>query len=168
MIRPAQKSDVPALERLEVASFPTDRLSRQRFLAALRNPRADMLVDVEPADILRGYALVFYRQGAREARLYSIAVAAAQRGHGIGKALLAALEAGARARGCTSMRLEVRAADPVAQGLYHRSGYTDFGRYPDYYEDHAEALRLRKALTAPPAAAAPAIRPARRRTCHFV
>src|SRR6185312_1769531 len=94
-------------------------------------------------------AVVFYRRYAHAARLYSLAVGAHARGTGLGGALLAASEADARARGCTSMRLEVRTDNPSAIALYERRGYTRIARLPGFYEDGADGWRYLKALVTP-------------------
>jgi hypothetical protein len=58
----------------------------------------------------------------------------------------AAAEDEARRRGDLFMRLEVRADNAAAIALYQRLGYKAFGRHLDYYEDHAEAIRLHKRI----------------------
>jgi len=111
----------------------------------VRRPTAAMLVD-DSRGTLRGYALVLFRKDTTNARLYSICTAPEARGQGIGRKLLRACEKKAAARGATHMRLEVHARDKVAQKLYMDSGYVQFGTYPHYYEDGANALRLEKRL----------------------
>ena len=67
---------------------------------------------------------------------------------GVGRALLAALEAEAGAAGLETMRLEVRADNARAIALYRKAGYREIGRYETYYEDGESALRFEKALVA--------------------
>ncbi|MDN3719684.1 hypothetical protein QW131_12140 [Roseibium salinum] len=43
------------------------------------------------------------------------------------------------------LRLEVRADNEAAIGLYRKSGYRDLGRIDDYYDDGCAALRMEKA-----------------------
>jgi ribosomal protein S18 acetylase RimI-like enzyme len=59
---------------------------------------------------------------------------------------MAACERAARKRGCETLRLEVRADNAGAIGLYEKLGYERFGRYENYYEDGAPALRFDKPL----------------------
>jgi len=54
--------------------------------------------------------------------LYSVAVASARNGEGIGRALVAHAEAALKARGCVKVNLQVRAGNPVV-GFYERLGY---------------------------------------------
>ncbi|MFC4729585.1 GNAT family N-acetyltransferase [Coralloluteibacterium thermophilus] len=146
-LRDAVAADLPALLALE-AAFPGDRLSPRQFRHHLRSPRARLRL-AEAGGAVAGYALVLRRAGSARARLYSIIVAPAHAGRGLGARLLADAEAGAAAAGCRRMGLEVRADNLPAQALYRRAGYTGAGRRMRYYEDGADALRFEKALPAP-------------------
>ncbi len=147
--RPATPADLDALLDLEGRAFSGDRLSRRSFRRFLMPGRASLLV-LDDGHGLLGYALVIYRRGTALARLYSIAVDPARAGRGLGARLLAAAEAKAFAHGSAVMRLESRPDNTAAIALYTRRGYRQFGHYVDYYEDHADALRFQKWLSAPP------------------
>jgi len=144
-IRRATLADLPGLLALEHSAFTTDHLSPRQYRHHLNNAGAEVLAACDGSGLL-GKAVVFFRSGSRIARLYSIAVDHAARGRGIGEALLAAAEAGARARGAARMRLEVRQDNPGAMRLYERCGYVRFGMRPGYYEDGADAWRYEKNL----------------------
>ena len=144
-LRRARPEDVDALVAIENTVFDTDRLSRRSFRHFVTSPTASLIV-AELSGRIAGYALVHYRAGTALARLYSIAVADVARGHGLGRRLLEAAEAAARARGCLYFRLEVREDNDSAIALYRSTGYRQFGRYADYYEDHCDALRFEKRL----------------------
>jgi ribosomal protein S18 acetylase RimI-like enzyme len=145
MIRLARIDDLPALVDIENAVFAQDRISRRNFRHLLTRAHAISLVD-EDRDGLCGYITVLFRRGAAWGRLYSLAVLPRCRGRRLGEQLLAAAEQACRKRGCTSLRLEVHPNNAVAQRLYDRTGYRTFGRYPGFYEDGADALRLDKPL----------------------
>ena len=145
MIRSATLADVPALIDLEDRCFESDRMSARSFRYMIRRGNATLLVDDLDGRI-RGYFLVLYHRGTSLARLYSAAVGPEDRGRGIARALLAAVETAAIARGAVSMRLEVRADNAVAHDLYSRAGYRKFAVEEDYYEDHADAIRMEKLL----------------------
>jgi [ribosomal protein S18]-alanine N-acetyltransferase len=141
-IRLARASDVDALATLENAVFEADRISRKSFRNMVGSASATVLV-ATAQDAIAGYCAVLFRAGGRKARLYSIAAA---RGSGIGRALLAAAEETAAARGCEELRLEVREDNARAIDLYEKSGYRRFGRKPDYYADGAAAMLYEKPL----------------------
>jgi ribosomal protein S18 acetylase RimI-like enzyme len=145
-MRTAVPADVEALVAVENAVFETDRISRRSFLHFIASPSAELLVAHRAKGGIAGYTLVLYRRSTSVARLYSIAVVADMRGSGLGEALMAAAEEAARQHGELFMRLEVRPDNAHAIALYERRGYKLFGRCLDYYEDHADALRLEKSL----------------------
>lgn len=145
VLRPARADDVDPLKRLEDEAFASDRLSRRSLRRFIAGGSATCLV-AEAPDGLAGYALVIYRAGTALGRLYSIAVAPSRRGRGHAGRLLAAAEQAAFARGCIELRLEVRADNAVAISFYRSHGYRTFGRFLHYYEDHEDAIRLRKWL----------------------
>lgn len=146
-VRRATVRDLAALIDLENATFTHDRMSPRQWRRHLHNDRAALLVAVHGND-LAGAAVVFFRRRAAVARLYSIAVAQAQRGRGIGRLLLAAAEAETVRRGRRALRLEVRAGNASAQRTYEAAGYARFGAIPDYYEDGEAAWRYQKPLAA--------------------
>lgn len=59
----------------------------------------------------------------------------AARGRGVARALLAFLEAQARARGCGCFRLETGYLQAEALALYERCGYVRRGPFGDYADD---------------------------------
>ena len=147
VVRPAELSDLDAIHALECASFDTDRLSRRalrRFIAA---PHRPLIVARSGAKLL-GYALLAARRGGKTARIYSLAVDPRHGRRGVGRELLQACERYARAHGRVALRLEVRYDNCAAIALYRKLGYREFGRYPSYYADGAEARRFEKPLPA--------------------
>jgi ribosomal protein S18 acetylase RimI-like enzyme len=143
-VRPATLEDLPALLALEQQAFDSDRLSRRSFRRMITRAHADLVVFERES--IGGYALVLYHRNTQLARLYSIAVDAQWRGHGVGAVLLDAAERCAVGRGCVTMRLEFRRGSRAAEQLYRRAGYREFGQYLDYYEDHSDAVRMEKSL----------------------
>src|SRR6185437_11365913 len=95
---------------LEEASFDSDRISRAQWRRHIGSRSAAVFVSGTRTGI-DAAAVVFYRRYA---------------------------EADARARGCTSMRLEVRADNASAIALYERRGYARVVRLPGFYEDGAD------------------------------
>jgi ribosomal-protein-alanine acetyltransferase len=144
-VRVATLADVPALLRIEDRCFSTDRLTRRSFNHLLRRGNATCLVATE-GDVLAGYALLLFNAGTSLARLYSFAVDPDHRRKGIAEMLLEAGEKAAVDHDAAYIRLEVRRDNTPAIALYKKHGYREFGTFPDYYEDHMEALRLEKRL----------------------
>ena len=144
LLRPARPADLAALLALE-AMFPGDRLSPRQFRRHLASPRARLRVAMFKGT-LAAYALTLLRRGSAVARLYSIAVDPAWRGHGLGAALLIDAQEQALRAGCDRLRLEVRADNAAAIALYRHAGFREFGRHPCYYEDGCDALRFEKLL----------------------
>jgi len=144
-IRPAKLTDLNELVVLENLSFTTDRLSRRSFRHWISTEhRVILIADIE--DQLVGYILIIYHPGTRLARIYSLAVSPAARGHGIAQALIEAGEKTARDDGRLYLRLEVNVDNIPAIKLYEKLGYRKFGLYRDYYEDHTDALRYQKRI----------------------
>jgi len=159
MIRPARPEDASRLSELEKRCFEIDRLSERSFRHLLKRGKAALLID-EVDGQLRGYSLVLFHQNTSMARLYSLAVAPELRGKGIAATLMAAAEKNALEHGVVSMRLEVHVNNIGAIALYLNLGYRQFDIYPDYYEDHAAALRMQKPL-------APHLAPAQSRVPYY-
>jgi ribosomal protein S18 acetylase RimI-like enzyme len=143
--RHALPADLSALLALEEASFSGDKLSASRVRHWISADNAILLLAVTKAALL-GSCLLIRRADSSAARLYSIAIASAARGRGLGAKLLKKAEALARAEGSESVRLEVAAGNAAAIALYHKLGYREFGRKLAYYEDGQDALRMQKVL----------------------
>lgn len=143
-LRDAVAADLPALLALE-ALFPGDRLSTRQLRRHLRSASARLRVATADA-ALAGYALTFFRRGSTVARLYSLAVAPALRGNGVGRVLLDDVADQARVRGCDQIRLEVRADNAAALRLYAAAGFAPLARLPGYYDDGGDGWRYRRAL----------------------
>ncbi len=83
-------------------------------------------------DVVTGYGgLCTY---GTEAYIQTLAVRGDRQGTGLGRALLAALLAEADRRAATSVALEVRADNAVAQRLYAASDFRAVGRRRGYYQ----------------------------------
>ncbi|MEQ9608176.1 MAG: GNAT family N-acetyltransferase [Kiloniellaceae bacterium] len=145
MIRPATLEDLPALMEIEARAFTHDRISRRNFRHLLSRANAVSLVDTDRQGLC-GYVTVLFNRRSPRARLYSLAVDPRCRGRGLGTKLLAAAEKACRAQGCSALCLEVHPRNAKARRLYKQTGYRAIGRYPDFYEDGADAVRLEKSL----------------------
>ena len=96
-------------------------------------------------------AFVLGRVIADEAEILALASDPEGQRQGRGRAVLAAFEQDARARGAVSVFLEVAAENAPARGLYAACGYVETGRRKGYYRRADgccdDALLMTKALT---------------------
>ncbi len=148
LLRDAEVADLDAIMALERANFPTDAWSREMMAAELVAPHAVYTVALSGDEIV-GYAGLSAPTGAELADIQTIAVDAAHRRQGIGRLLMAALLATARARGASEVLLEVRADNPGAQALYGEFGFEPIAVRPRYYQpDDIDAIVMRREVTA--------------------
>ena len=168
MIRAATTADLDAIMLIEQRSFPTDAWSPEMMAAELASPHGRYFVDVEPAtgpaaqragagsaaqsagaEVVVGYGGVRALRGSADSDIQTIALDAEHRGSGRGRALLRTLLAEAAERGAREVFLEVRADNPVAQGLYLSEGFAEIGRRAGYYQpDDVDAVIMKLDLTA--------------------
>lgn len=145
IIRAAIANDLEQLNQLEQTCFYTDRLTKRRLKHWIKANNGIFLV-ASIENTIQGYALLILHKGSVLARLYSIAVSPDARGLGIATQLLDAIEAAASELSKLYIRLEVAQLNKAAIHLYQTLGYKVFDIYPDYYEDHQDALRMQKRL----------------------
>ena len=143
--RDAVNSDLSALKRLEDECFDYDRLSRRSLKRWISSEHRTFIV-AESGQQLIAYVLVIYYAGTQLARMYSLAVSPEFRGRGIAQQLIQSAEKTASDEGRLFMRLEVSNDNTRAIGLYESLGYQRFGVFPDYYDDHRDALRYQKRI----------------------
>ena len=147
-LRAATLDDLEAIMALERASFPTDAWSTAMMREELASPHGWYVV-VDEGGRLTGYAGLRAVRGARDADVQTITIAEAARGRGRGRMLLTALLDEAARRDVHDVFLEVRADNPVAQGLYLSEGFAEVGRRPRYYQpDDVDAIVMRLDLRA--------------------
>jgi len=79
--------------------------------------------------------------------LKRIYVRPAQRGAGVAKRILHALEAAAMAAACHVLKLESGPYQPAALGLYARCGYDRCSRFGDYADDPMSVFMQKKLVT---------------------
>jgi len=131
----AGADDAPAISRLHGTSFrrgwsedECERLLVERNVLAHRVTIADQLV-----------GFVMSRLFAPEAEILSIAVAAAQRRHGLAHRLLDLHLQRLGELGARTVFLEVDEDNEAARRLYGRFGFNNIGRRPGYYPQSGTA-----------------------------
>lgn len=129
---------------IERASF-ADPWTARDFREAL-GAATLFLVSVR-AEQVRGYVVA--RHAADEGEILNLAVAPQGRREGVGRALARQALEGLRARGATTVYLEVRESNAAARRLYEGLGFESVGRRVRYYRDPIEdAVVLRAAISA--------------------
>lgn len=145
VVGPASPDDVPALLAIENAAFAGDRLTRRSLARFVRGTTSPILV-ARLDGTLAGYVILLLHRRRRAARIYSLAVAQAFAGRGIGRALIDAACTAAKHAGRDAATLEVRTDNHRAIDLYRRAGFVAVATVDDYYEDGEAALRMVRAL----------------------
>jgi ribosomal-protein-alanine N-acetyltransferase len=153
-LRRAHPQDLDDVMWLEHASFPTDAWSASQMSGELYSPHGYYVV-VETteggAPTIVGYAGLSSLAGNPVADVQTIAVAADQRGKGLGRVLFTELLDEARRRGVHEVFLEVRADNPVAQAMYTAFGFERIAVRPRYYQpDGVDAWVMRAELVTAP------------------
>jgi ribosomal-protein-alanine N-acetyltransferase len=145
VIRPARSADLATLRALETACFGRDAWGEQALegeLAGVPDTRCVLVAEGGDASIT-GYASLL--AVAATADVQRVAVRPDRRREGIGRALLDALLAQARGRGCAEALLEVRHDNAAALAMYEAIGFEQIARRRGYYHGVADALVLRLA-----------------------
>ncbi len=128
-IRRATLDDVPAIDRIEHASFG-DPWNAESFAQMIAHPRVHATV-AEVSGAVAGYCVAWVI--ADEAELANLAVDPEVRRAGIGGALLDDLLRALDAEGGARVYLEVRDRNLAAQALYRSRGFVASGRRKGYY-----------------------------------
>jgi ribosomal-protein-alanine N-acetyltransferase len=167
-LRALDRADLVDVLALEHELFPEDPWTAEMFANEIAQPpesRLYLLAEAGAGDrgidsrhivsgrdakggmAMAGYAGMMFLPDGTQADVLTIAVRAAFWGRGIGSALLGALLAAARDRGCAEVFLEVRADNPRAHGLYLRRGFEEIGVRRGYYQPSGvDAIVMRKDL----------------------
>lgn len=145
-IEPPDQPDVHAMLAAADALYASLYPPEENFLldvAALAGPGVAFYVARRAgAAIGCGAVVAQTRDWAEVKRMY---VDPARRGEGIGRAILAALEAHARRDGIRMLRLETGIRQPAALSLYRAAGFTPRGPF-GAYAGNTTSLFFEKAL----------------------
>lgn len=144
-LRVANTGDAVALAQLERDCFPGDRIGERSWRRLIASGSTRVTV-VESAGRVAAASVLLYRRNTSVARLYSIAVGPALRGHGLSRLLLEHAIESAHGRRAALLRLETREDNVRAEGLFESCGFSRFGRREAYYDDGAAALLYERTL----------------------
>jgi N6-L-threonylcarbamoyladenine synthase len=150
-LRPATEADLAAIMAVEHQCFAADAWSEANMHLELVAHHtyywvAAAQVD-DGAERVVAYAGLSKVSGSEQSDVQTIAVEPEFRGRGLGRRLMNRLIAEARRLGASEMFLEVRADNPVAQGLYESLGFEAIDRRRAYYQpDGVDAIVMRSPL----------------------
>jgi ribosomal-protein-alanine N-acetyltransferase len=143
-LRSGRVGDADALAQLERDCFAGDRIGARSWRRLVGVESASITV-IESGGRIVAATVLLFRRNTSVARLYSIAVAAAARGHGLSRLLMAHAIESAHGRRSAVLRLETREDNARAQALFESCGFSRFRRREHYYEDGAAAFLYEKA-----------------------
>lgn len=115
-----------------------------RVAQAIRHPETAVIV-ARDRRRLAGFAIMRFADA--HAHLHLLAVGPAYRHRGIGRELVAWLEACARTAGIFDVCLEMRVGNDGARAFYQSLGYAECGIAPAYYAGREDARRMRRNLS---------------------
>jgi GNAT superfamily N-acetyltransferase len=129
-VRPARFADAPALARLLTElGYPQDAEQARAQLATWAgDPRGTVLVadsDGSPAGFVAAYAIRRMDRPDSFARVVALAVDPGRQRSGLGRRLLAAVEAWARETGCGEIEITSSRSREDAHAFYRALGFTD-------------------------------------------
>lgn len=128
------QDDADVIAELESKSFAMP-WSREDFWREAQNELATYIVgELDGRVVAYAGAWVSFNQ----AEVMSVAVEPQMRGQGLGTLLFAELIRAVKARGATSITLEVRPSNTAAIKLYESFGLRSVGRRRGYYIDNGE------------------------------
>ncbi len=145
-IRPLTPDHLAEVLRLNIRCFRNgDNYTKHTFEYLLNEPRTlSYRVSCDTGEMV-GFAVVMINENGA-AHLTTIGVAPEHRRRGIAARLLAHIEMAIRARGISTLLLEVRVGNEVAQRLYNDAGYTIAQRINKYYNNGEDCYLMMKAV----------------------
>jgi [ribosomal protein S18]-alanine N-acetyltransferase len=139
-IRRATRADIPAIVRIERASFGSHAWECEALLDYLAKPDSAIFLVAVARGKVAGYAIGYH--GPNRAEVDSIAVSPPHRRSGVGQALIVRLKRMLGQRGFSKVSLSVRLDNTAAIALYRKLGFRRERRINGYYEDGAPAWRM--------------------------
>ncbi|MBQ4282554.1 MAG: ribosomal protein S18-alanine N-acetyltransferase [Lachnospira sp.] len=133
-VRPMREGDIEEVVAIENAIFSIP-WSAKSFLDACKEEYNIYLV-CEIDGKIAGYCGLWTVMG--EGNITNMAVAEEYRKHGIGTALMKAMEMLGQKMDVSIFFLEVRESNVAAQKLYEKMGYREIGRRKRFYEKPVE------------------------------
>lgn len=135
LIRKMGIEDLDRVMEIEEESFTTP-WSRDSFLLEITKNKLARYIVSEIDGLVVGYGGIWLI--IDEGHITNIAVDKKYRGLGVGKRIIEGLIQLCKDSGVTSVTLEVRKSNIIAQNLYKKYGFIESGIRPNYYADDNE------------------------------
>ena len=136
--------NVDDVHKIELGSF-SKPWSKEQLVSDLSNNTTVYLVAIKNGEVV-GYIGMWHI--VDEGHITNVAVHLNYRQEGIGTRLLQKLEEIAKEKEIVALTLEVRKSNVIAQGLYEKHGFKNYGMRKDYYKSPKEdAIIMWKALS---------------------
>jgi len=133
-IVPMERRHVPQIAALEKECF-SDPWSERSVASELENPLSLWLVCQEGENV---YGYIGSQTVLGETDMMNLAVSPQARRRGIGERLVLELIQRLKGRGSHCLSLEVRVSNSAAIALYHKMGFAQVGKRPNYYSHPKE------------------------------
>jgi [ribosomal protein S18]-alanine N-acetyltransferase len=144
-IRHFSVADLSRVLEIEPASFTmVDAWSKSIFRKWYRKC-TDLFIVAEISGIIVGYMCTYIEEKIGE--IESIAVDPAFRRQGVASALMDYTFREMHAFGITTVELQVRTTNTGGIRFWQNLGFSSSGILPNFYDDGAEALQMKKSLT---------------------
>ena len=149
-IRGVEHADLLGVHRIERRSFPSPwpyraferHLDAPAFLVATRDPAADPEATIEERVVGFVVGDQMPNHGQPLGHVKDLAVDPDSRGEGIGRSLLERALGTLAGEGVRRTKLEVRASNETAIGLYRSVGFEPARRLPRYYDDGEDGILM--------------------------
>jgi len=136
-IRTIIEEDIDSIVEIEKEAF-SNPWPRESFIVELQDNLLARYIVAELDKKVVGYAGVWFILD--EGHITNIAVRRSYKGQGIGNQLLEGLITYCELKGIRHMTLEVRRSNYIAQNLYKKYGFVEYGIRPKYYQDNEDAI----------------------------
>lgn len=145
-IRPLTKKQLREVAKLNLRCFARgENYSRHTFTYLLDNPETLSYRAITPSGEMTGFIFAMMNPDGT-AHITTIGVAPEHRRRDLASRLLVHLEDALRAKGVSTVVLEVRLSNLVAQELYRRRGYASVQLLKNYYSNGEDGYLMTKSL----------------------
>lgn len=135
IIRGIKEEDIDDIVEIEEEAFSTP-WSRESFITEIRDNLLAKYIVAEVDNKVVGYGGIWLI--LNEGHITNIAVRESHKGQGIGNMIVEGLICYCMSKKIENMTLEVRKSNYIAQNLYRKYGFVEYGIRPKYYSDNNE------------------------------